>query len=159
MLNRMKYRLVYKSILNRSMTYEEVRELARRATINNNSLSISGALVVSNNKVIQIIEGEEENVNALYYKHIHKDYRHQQIKVISAGNIEENCFSKFTLIYNDQDNPINMDKALLIKFKQNVLDHYPLVYYLVEYLLLNDDNEMYCFWGSMFNTDSSELRA
>ncbi len=83
-------RIKYISNFARSMSDEELNELARKAAEKNAENDITGVLMANGGVFFQVIEGPEENIDKLYST-ILKDPRHE--KIITLG-IETGHFER-----------------------------------------------------------------
>lgn len=75
-------RINYISNFTKDMSDEELEELAKQAAIKNAEKDITGVLMAKGGVFFQIIEGPEENIDALF-SNILKDPRHE--KIITLG--------------------------------------------------------------------------
>jgi chromosome condensin MukBEF complex kleisin-like MukF subunit len=73
------------------MTPEEVRDLALRASENNQKLGITGILVTSGQLFYQVIEGPKAHINELFHA-IQHDARHRDVLQLE---IEEDIAERF----------------------------------------------------------------
>jgi hypothetical protein len=83
--------LVYVSNREKNCTDEEIEKILASCKKNNPQLNITGILLYSDTKFIQLVEGEYKVINDLYNK-IKTDSRHDQIRLISIGPIEKKAF-------------------------------------------------------------------
>jgi len=83
--------LVYVSDRKANCTEEEIEKILASCKKNNPPLNITGVLLYSNTKFIQLVEGEFKVINDLYNK-IKTDPRHDQTRLISLGPIKEKAF-------------------------------------------------------------------
>jgi hypothetical protein len=77
-------------------TDDELLELLKVARANNARLDITGMLLYSDGNFVQIIEGPDDAVDALYAK-ISRDPRHTSLLKALDGPIEERRFADWTL--------------------------------------------------------------
>ncbi len=83
--------LVYVSNRKPNCTEEEIEKILESCKKNNPPLEITGVLLYSENKFIQLVEGEAKVIMDLYEK-IKKDSRHTNPMMISYGPIKEKSF-------------------------------------------------------------------
>jgi hypothetical protein len=83
--------LVYVSNRKPICTEQEIEKILASGKKNNPALNITGILLYSDTKFIQLVEGEYKVINALYDK-IKTDPRHDQARLISMGPIQEKSF-------------------------------------------------------------------
>jgi len=83
--------LVYVSQRSKSCTAAEIDNILASCKKNNPSLDITGVLLYSEHRFIQLVEGEYKLINDLYDK-IKKDSRHNSPMMISLSPIKEKSF-------------------------------------------------------------------
>ncbi len=83
--------LVYVSTRKPNCTAEEIDKILDACKKNNPLLKITGVLLFSETKFIQLVEGEAKVIMALYDK-IKKDNRHSNTVMISYNPIAEKSF-------------------------------------------------------------------
>lgn len=94
-------------------------DILERSRKNNPKLGITGLLCVSDDLFIQVIEGGRDEVCELFNA-IVRDERHQQVRLLSYGEIGERQFGSWTM---GQVNIAKLNPALLLKyFKRAELD-------------------------------------
>lgn len=79
------FRLVYTSTATTPMPEEELTALLQQARRCNGVLGVTGALVYREDSFLQVLEGPEAAVRALYYDHIQHDTRHKECLVLWEG--------------------------------------------------------------------------
>ena len=83
--------LVYVSNRKPTCTNEEIDKILQSCKKNNPSLNITGVLLYSDTKFIQLVEGDSKVIMTLYDK-IKTDARHSNVMMISYGPIKERAF-------------------------------------------------------------------
>lgn len=83
--------LVYVSNRKPSCTQEEIDKILSSCKKNNPALNITGVLLYSDTKFIQLVEGDAKVIMQLYDK-IKLDSRHSNTMMISYGPIKEKAF-------------------------------------------------------------------
>ncbi|MEP6737645.1 MAG: BLUF domain-containing protein [Chryseolinea sp.] len=83
--------LVYVSNRKSICTEEEIKKILASCEKNNPPLHITGVLLYSDTKFIQMVEGESAVITELYDK-IKLDNRHSNTRMISYGPIKEKSF-------------------------------------------------------------------
>jgi hypothetical protein len=83
--------LVYVSNRKPNCSSEEIEKILASCEKNNPSLNITGVLLYSETKFIQLVEGEAKVIMDLYEK-IKKDDRHSNTMMISYNAIKEKSF-------------------------------------------------------------------
>jgi hypothetical protein len=92
------FRLMYRS---RSCIPPEDRKVAHgelfsRARSNNKQRHICGALLVSDDCFVQVLEGDEAAVRALFAR-ISRDPRHDSVTLLDAGPVDEPVFARWAM--------------------------------------------------------------
>jgi len=90
------FELLYTSLSPTGLTDAELVELLESARLKNKELDITGMLIYYNREIMQILEGEEEVVKALYNT-ISQDVRHTSANVFYQGDIDERAFSGWSM--------------------------------------------------------------
>ena len=88
--------LVYASAARHSFTPKELTELLAKARTNNQALGVSGLLLYHRGSFLQVLEGEEPVVDALFEK-IAKDPRHDRCIVIKRSTIASRRFADWNM--------------------------------------------------------------
>lgn len=83
--------LVYVSNRKPTCTEEEIEKILASCKKNNPALNITGVLLYSNTKFIQLVEGDAKVITGLYDK-IKMDARHSNPMMLSYGPIKEKSF-------------------------------------------------------------------
>jgi hypothetical protein len=83
--------LVYVSNRKGNCTEKEIEKILASCKKNNPSLNITGVLLYSDTKFIQLVEGEAKVITTLYDK-IKTDTRHDRVMMISYNPINEKSF-------------------------------------------------------------------
>lgn len=106
-------RLLYTSAGTRGFTADELEELARTSAERNKGRGISGVLVYSGGRFMQVLEGEADVVKALFAR-IERDDRHGEVFVIYEEPIEERLFGEWSMRLCNLETEGGMElKALL----------------------------------------------
>ncbi len=95
--------ICYISDSNLDNSFSDLKELFRKAKINNAKNQITGVLIHKSNNFLQVLEGDHKTVDTLFNR-IRLDDRHQNIFKILETTIEERFFEEykfgFTVIKN-----------------------------------------------------------
>lgn len=83
--------LVYVSNRNANCTEDEIGKILAACEKNNPSLGITGVLLYSDTKFVQLVEGDAKSISGLYDK-IKMDTRHSKPMMISYGPVKEKSF-------------------------------------------------------------------
>lgn len=92
------YRIIYLSSAVNPMNDFELDELLLKAKNNNLRNNISGILLHIDGDFLQVLEGEKQNVIALFEK-IKHDPRHQSILTVIEGKIQNRQFKDWSMGY------------------------------------------------------------
>lgn len=92
------FRLIYRSrdLIPGDLRKVELGTLFSRARSNNKQQDITGALLVSDDWFVQILEGEESAVRALFDR-IEKDPRHDSVSLLDATTVGERVFARWAM--------------------------------------------------------------
>lgn len=112
------YQLGYVSTQTRAMKGADLIRLLNFARDENKKAGISGLLLHRQDSFFQVIEGSEENVNALF-KRIQADKRHQKIEVLFQGATQSREFPDWQMGFLDLD---DVDVSLLPGFSNFLFD-------------------------------------
>ncbi len=74
----------------------ELGELFSAARSNNKKQHITGALLLSDEWFVQILEGDESAVRALYDR-IEADPRHDSVSLLETGMVDDRVFSRWAM--------------------------------------------------------------
>jgi hypothetical protein len=83
--------LVYVSNRKQSCSEQEIEKILESCKKNNPPLNITGVLLYSDTRFIQLVEGDAKLLGTLYDK-IKSDSRHDQVRMISYGPIKQKAF-------------------------------------------------------------------
>jgi hypothetical protein len=92
------HELIYVSLADHAMTPDELRALLAQARIHNREHGITGLLIYRDREFMQLIEGEQDEVLALY-RHIENDPRHRQMYRIWEGPIAKRSCQDWAMGY------------------------------------------------------------
>ena len=92
------FRLIYRSIDRTPVDRRKVvlGELFSQARSNNKERDITGALLVSDDRFVQTLEGDEAVVRRLFAK-IEADPRHTAVSVVEQGIVPDRVFSRWAM--------------------------------------------------------------
>lgn len=86
----------YTSTANTDLSAPALAELLRRSRVKNEALGITGMLLYSNGSFMQVIEGEEAAIDALYAR-ISADTRHHHVTLIIREPIPKRTFGAWSM--------------------------------------------------------------
>ena len=104
----MVFRLIYSSKASEGVGESDFRTIAMFSALNNRSRGVTGLLLTYNDEIMQVLEGEESEVRALYEK-IAKDTRHHSVKIVTEREVEKAEFASWSMGYGPLETPIDMD--------------------------------------------------
>ena len=92
------YELIYISVATKHMDESDLSRILNVARGFNAKNNITGMLIYAEREFVQLLEGEKEDVLALYNK-IKNDARHSGVKLFHQGDIETRTFKKWSMAY------------------------------------------------------------
>lgn len=117
-------RVTYVSKLNALLSQEDIIEIGRLASLNNQKLDVTGILISVRDYFFQILEGEEKIVDELVEK-IRRDSRHNEITILSAETgCEERLFTNWgmkTVALNESNDLMLLAISMML---QNIARSY-----------------------------------
>lgn len=94
------FRMYYISTAAEGLTANDHEDILAKARKNNKAADVTGLLVVKGEFFAQALEGEKENVLALFEK-IKRDERHYRVVLISEEEVSERIFSNWEMGFKD----------------------------------------------------------
>ena len=91
------YQLIYQSTRGPDLEPEDLRTLANKSSDRNAANDITGVLLVQGDTILQILEGEEDAVNALMIR-IQADTRHTNCDVLLTRHCDERSFEGWRMV-------------------------------------------------------------
>lgn len=104
----MTYRLIYSSVAADNVTDADFRMIAMFSRMWNKRENISGLLLHCGGNIMQVLEGPEDNVKALYAK-IAKDERHKNVELRMSQPVEQAIFTEWSMGFRPVENMEQMD--------------------------------------------------
>ena len=96
--------LVYVSTSVKLLNDEELLDILKISRENNSSKDVTGLLLYKGGNFMQVLEGPDEAVEALYEK-IKADPRHKDVNVLSREQISARQFPTWEMAFQNLDNP------------------------------------------------------
>lgn len=90
------HHVVYQSTAIGHPTAATLRQLLQQARSNNRQLGITGLLLFSHDSFLQVLEGEQFTLEALYAR-ILTDHRHYRVLTLSNGAIQQRIFPDWSM--------------------------------------------------------------
>jgi hypothetical protein len=94
--------LVYISSTRQLLSGDEIAEILFKSRRNNSAAGVTGMLLYKGGNVLQVLEGEEENVQRTFAK-IEKDPRHFGVVRLYEKEIEKRDFPEWSMAFKDPD--------------------------------------------------------
>ncbi|PWJ43380.1 BLUF domain-containing protein [Sediminitomix flava] len=144
------YYLCYSSTRSEELSDDELFEILKKSQTNNADKKISGMLLCSDEYFLQVLEGDEEQVKALYNK-ISSDERHRHVKMVMEGHVEDRNFSAWSMTGTN----ITEEEFEMLKEEHGIEDmpskdvFYQNSHIVFEYMknfYLNESLDMNSFW-------------
>lgn len=92
------YQLTYKSKAVSTLSENDLQSILKSADLQNEKCSITGCLLYYNGYFAQILEGNKEDVLAIYEK-ISKDSRHENVELLWDGSTEKRYFPNWNMSF------------------------------------------------------------
>lgn len=109
--------LIYVSTSRKLLNEQELLDILRVSRENNEETEITGMLLYKGGNFMQVLEGPEEKVLALY-ETIRKDSRHKDAHIISKESIQTRQFPKWEMAFQNLDNPAIRNEPGFSQFLQ-----------------------------------------
>lgn len=90
------YQILYRSRATQPFSETQLQELLAWSRAHNTELNITGLLLYSDGRFVQVLEGPEAAVLALYAR-IQNDPRHSQVVTVREGLCSERRFADWTM--------------------------------------------------------------
>ena len=97
--------LIYVSNRKADCTEKEIENILSSCKKNNPPMNITGVLLYSDRKFIQLVEGDSRTIMDLYNK-IKLDSRHEKARMISYGPIKEKSFPSWHMASRNLSNQL-----------------------------------------------------
>ncbi len=99
------YELIYGSVETRYLSAMQLSDLLTLARARNQGLDVSGVLLHQKGVFIQVLEGNESVVGALYDR-ISRDPRHKNVAVFRRGPIQSRQFAAWSMGFLELDTAV-----------------------------------------------------
>ena len=96
--------LIYVSTSVKLLSDEELSDILKVSRENNSGKDITGLLLYKDGNFMQVLEGPDESVEALYKK-IEADPRHKDLNILSREQISARQFPGWGMAFQNLDNP------------------------------------------------------
>ncbi len=88
--------VTYTSTATASLGSDEVFNIVEKSARNNLRDDLSGFLIFSGNRFFQLVEGQEQAIDALLHR-LGNDPRHREIRVLSRKPVAQRSFAKWKM--------------------------------------------------------------
>jgi hypothetical protein len=92
------HHIIYLSWASAPLTDDQLQELLCVARRRNKQLNVTGIMIYGNERFMQVLEGEEATVRALY-EHIKRDARHHHITAYADKPIAHRAFAEWAMAF------------------------------------------------------------
>ena len=103
------FSMVYKSEAAENLDVAGIQGLFKNAQIKNKKIGITGCLLHHQGRFVQLLEGEEAEVKALFTE-IKRDTRHQNITVLQMEESVLRIFGDWSMIYSNVEEGSSRDE-------------------------------------------------
>ena len=110
--------LIYVSTSLKMLSDEELLDILKVSRENNSTKDVTGLLLYKGGNFMQVLEGPDEAVEALYKK-IELDPRHKDLIVLSREQISSRQFPAWQMAFQNLDNPAIKNEAGFSQFLQD----------------------------------------
>lgn len=110
--------LIYVSTSVKLLSDEELLEILKVSREKNAAVNITGLLLYKGGNFMQVLEGPDEAVEALYKK-IEADPRHKDLIVLSREQISTRQFPAWEMAFQNLDNPAIKNEPGFSQFLQD----------------------------------------
>jgi hypothetical protein len=97
------YHLIYQSKATRPFSDVELKHLLETAREYNEQHGITGLLLYGHGYFIQLLEGDDDVVQSLYYNCIAPNPGHHSLKILREGKIEQRLFYRWAMAFRPMD--------------------------------------------------------
>jgi hypothetical protein len=99
------YEIIYGSVETRYLTAIQLSEILTPARANNQSLDITGVLLHQKGVFVQVLEGNEPVVTALFDR-ISRDKRHKNVAAFRRGPVQARQFAAWSMGFLELDSSV-----------------------------------------------------
>lgn len=112
------FSLIYVSSAVREMSNDDLLDILRVSRLKNGRDNINGLLLYKGGNFMQVLEGSEAAVTALY-ETIKMDVRHKDVTLVSTEKIQTRQFSTWEMGFQNLDQPSIKHEAGLSRFLED----------------------------------------
>ncbi len=103
------YQLIYQSKATKKLTDADLAQLLEKARVFNQQYQISGILLYGHGSFLQMLEGDDDVVRALYYLRIANDPLHTNVRVLKEGEVPNRLFDRWAMAFRPLDSNLFAD--------------------------------------------------
>lgn len=96
------HQIVYCSVASNPLSEDELRAMLLEWRAKNQARHITGILLYSHGQILQVLEGEESTLRALYHL-IEHDPRHRDVATLADGPATHRAFADWTMGFSVVD--------------------------------------------------------
>jgi hypothetical protein len=119
------FEIIYTSLARESTHVEDVANILASSETNNRALAITGLLLCDGDRYIQILEGEQKDIELLFDT-ISQDIRHDNLELLHKGEILDRSFENWRMAYETMPKGLLADLAETMGVFSLELDGEPL---------------------------------
>lgn len=108
------YQLLYISDAAGEVTDGSLRSLVDQAQQRNSACGITGVLMYSRGRFLQVLEGPESEVRAVF-RSIQEDDRHTNVRVLVEGDVESRRFDAWSMGLVDLEKTLDFHSVKLLE--------------------------------------------
>ena len=113
--------MVYVSSAVLGLSEREIGSIVKTSQRNNEQLDITGILLYNSGNFMQLLEGDEDRVTALYER-IKRDKRHTAVTLLLKEPIAKKNFDNWEMGYRNLNNFFSIDPAIVNPFLEEELN-------------------------------------
>ena len=107
------YQIIYLSKASDNLNQQDIENILETAREFNYSKQISGCLIYHNHYFLQMLEGENDDISALYTK-IKKDSRHTDIVLLYESTKYDRSFGEWKMVFVDLNSEDDIEQKMFV---------------------------------------------
>ncbi|WOT06907.1 BLUF domain-containing protein [Shewanella youngdeokensis] len=96
------FELLYTSVSPKGLSDSDLKDILEKARAKNLQFGVTGMMVYHDREIMQILEGDKKEVQALFQT-IFEDDRHTSVEVFYQGDIKNRAFSEWSMAFKALD--------------------------------------------------------
>jgi hypothetical protein len=97
------YHLIYQSKATQNFTDADLAILLDKARAFNQQYNVTGILLYGHGSFLQMLEGDDDVIRALYYLRISSDPGHTNLRVLKEGDLDKRLFDRWAMAFRPLD--------------------------------------------------------